>query len=153
MEIEVNGKCSVEGSHNKCTQYYNRKPWKKKMAVHAPTDWHHMLLWALNDLKQNRHRGNWIPLLKRTSVETLHEGCADELAECLAHAFFIQETNFVGVFIEQLREVTISFVVSISPSEFLHKTTSTERIWAKMNIGGFYKNFSILSKFSESRIK
>jgi hypothetical protein len=59
----------------------------------------------------------------------------------------------LGVFIEQLREVNISFVVPFSPFVFLHDTTSTERICAKMNIGGFYKNFSILSKFSESRVK
>jgi len=121
--------------------------------VHAPTDWHHVLLCALNDSKQNRHRDNWIPLLKRASVETLHEGSADDLAHCLAHAFFIQETSFLGVFMEQFRVATISFVVSLSPSVFLLETNSTERICAIMNIRGFYKYFSILSKFSESRIK
>ena len=106
--------------------------------VQAPTDWHHVLLCALNDLKQNRHRDNWIPLLKRASVETLHEGSADDLAHCLAHAFFIQETSFVGMFTGQLREVTTSFVVSLSQSVFLHETNSTERICANMNIGVFF---------------
>ena len=106
-------------------------------AVHAPTDWHHVLICALNDLKQNRHRDNSIPLLKRAPVETLHKGSTDDIAHCPAHAFFIQETNFVGVFIEQLREVTIKFVVSLSPFVFLYETTSTERIWKKNNIGVF----------------
>jgi len=90
---------------------------------------------------------------KRASVATLHEGSADDLAHCLAHAFFIQETSFVGLFIEQLRVVTSSFVVSLSPSVFLLETNSTERISANMNIGGFYKNVSILSKFRKSRIQ
>jgi hypothetical protein len=121
--------------------------------VHAPTDWHHVLLCALNDLKQNRHRDNWIPVSKRASVETLHEYTADDLAHCLGHAFFVQETSFVGVFVEQLRVVTIGFVVSFSTSVFPHETTSTERICRKINIEGFYKNVSILSKFSESRIR
>jgi len=29
MEFEVNGLCSVEGRHNKCTQYCNLKTWKE----------------------------------------------------------------------------------------------------------------------------
>jgi hypothetical protein len=94
--------------------------------VHAPTDWHHVSLCALNDLKQNRHRDNWIPLVKRASVETLHEGSADDLAHWLARAFLLQETSFVGVFIEQLREVTISFVVSLSTTVSLHETNLTK---------------------------
>lgn len=96
-----------------------------------------MLLCALNDLKQNRHRDNRITASKRASVETLHEDSADDLAHCLAHAFFIKETSFVGAFVEQLRVVTISFVVSLSPSVFLYETDSTERICTKISIGGF----------------
>jgi hypothetical protein len=63
-------------------------------AVHAPTDWYHVLLCALKDKKQNRNRDKWNPLLKRTAVETLHRGSDDEIARCLAHDFFIEETSF-----------------------------------------------------------
>jgi hypothetical protein len=87
-----------------------------------------VLLCALNDKKQNRNQDKSVPLLERTSVETLHEGCANALVHCLAHAFFILEISFLGVFTEQLREVTISFVVSLSPFVFLYETTSTGSI-------------------------
>jgi len=106
--------------------------------VHAHTDWHHVLLCALNELKQNRHRDNWIPLLKPCPTSCTR----------LLH----KRNTFLGVCIEQLREVANRFV-SVSPSAFLHETTSTERICLKMNISGFNKKFSILFKFSESRLK
>jgi hypothetical protein len=122
--------------------------------VHAPTDWHHVMLCALNYLKQNLLRDNWIPLIKRATAKTLHEGSADDLAHCLTHAFFIQETRFLDVFSKQLRGATIRFVVSLHPFRFLHETTSTERICVKMNIRNFYqKNVLIVSSFSESRVK